>query len=71
MPKGVKRVGPLDTVRRVRIEAAKIYKEVRRGQLDINDGRGLTWMLNIIGGLIRDNDLEERIKVLEEAKNEY
>ena len=61
------RVGPLDTLGRVRGEMAKIYRESRRGGLEVSDLTKLTYALKAIADLIVRADLEERVSDLERS----
>jgi hypothetical protein len=46
-------------------EIAKLYREVRRGELASAEAGKLVWMLNVLANLIADHDLESRIAELE------
>ncbi|HEY8036483.1 MAG TPA: hypothetical protein VIF37_12955 [Methylobacter sp.] len=58
----------LDTLGDVKKEMAKLYRESRSGVLDVQDATKLTWMLQAVGKVIEDSDLEKRIEKLEESK---
>ncbi len=55
----------LSTIDEVRKEMAAVYREARHGLIPISDGAKLTYMLNVLVGVIRDGELEVRITALE------
>ena len=59
------RIGPLDTVGGVCTELAKVYREARRGDLDMSDAKGLTYVLREIRCALEASDIERRIEALE------
>ncbi len=70
MPDGARkmRIGPLDTVGGVCTELAKVYREARRGDLDMAEAKGLTYVLREIRGALEASDIERRIEALERAR---
>ncbi|SET47147.1 hypothetical protein SAMN05216326_12932 [Nitrosomonas marina] len=56
----------LGTIREVRRELVKVYEMAKTGVLPTQDAGRLTYMLQALAGMIRDSDLEERIKKLEQ-----
>lgn len=56
----------LGSIREVRRELVKIYEEAKAGRMSTQDAGRLTYMLQTLAGMIRDSDLEERIKKLEQ-----
>jgi len=66
-PPARRRVRPvkLVTIRDVRSEMAKLYREARAGEIDPQDMTRFVYALRSIGELIRDEDLERRIEALE------
>jgi len=68
--KGQRYRAKLDTMQDVRREMAKVYRESRSEVLDPATGSKLVWMLQSIGKVIENSDLEKRIELLE-AKNEH
>ena len=56
----------LGSIREVRRELQKVYEEAKNGRISTQDGSRLVFMLQALAGMIRDSDLEERIKKLEQ-----
>lgn len=56
----------LDTVSDVKREMAKVYRECRSNLIDAQTGTKLTWMLSELKKTIVDNELEQRIELLEQ-----
>ena len=62
----------LKTADNVRLEMAKVYREMRRGVVDTGDGTKLVYVLAQIGKMIELHEIEQRISILEERKgNEF
>lgn len=59
----------LKTVDNVRLEMAKVYRDMRRGVVDTGDGTKLVYVLSAIAKAIEIHDIEQRIKLLEDNKN--
>ena len=55
----------LKTMHDVRLEMAKIYREVRRGKLNPQDGSKMTFMLSSIGKVIESSVLDVRAEAIE------
>ncbi|MDI1229852.1 MAG: hypothetical protein PSU93_01735 [Methylobacter sp.] len=55
----------LDTLSDIKREMSKVYRESRSGLSDVQDSTKQIWMLQAIGKLIVDSELEERIAKLE------
>jgi hypothetical protein len=47
-------------------EAAKVYREARRGELDHTEARSLVWMLSQLRGMVETEALERIEQRLEE-----
>ena len=62
MSKGVR----LQTLTDVRRFMAKITNQLYRGELETDRARTLGYLCNNITTVIRDNDLEQRLKTLEQ-----
>ena len=60
------RVGRLDTLKRIRVEATKVYGNMRRGEVESQVGRRLVGCLTDIGVMLERSDLEVGLKALEE-----
>lgn len=58
---------PLATAQDVRRELARLYRDGKSGQRDIQDVSRLANVLQILCRVIEDSDLEKRIETLEEA----
>ncbi len=65
-PAGHKRYrAKLDTLNDVKREMAKVYRESRSGLIDSQDATKHVWVLQALGKIIVDADLEKRIERLE------
>ena len=58
----------LKTADDVRLEMAKVYRDSRRGNINVSDGAKLVFMLGQIGKMIELSDIEKRIKKLEQER---
>ena len=59
------RIGRLDTLQRVRLEARQLYVSARRGEIPAADASRLASILALIATLLRDgalDDLAERVR---------
>jgi hypothetical protein len=61
------RIGRLDTLRAVRLEVTRLYKECRRGELPTSEATKLCYLLKTISELLIDDDQEKRLAALEKA----
>lgn len=59
----------LDTLLEVRREMAKVYREARSGLIDSQEATKQVWILQAIGKVIVDYDIEKRIDALENQTN--
>lgn len=59
----------LSTIGDCKREIAKLYREVRRGELASTEAGKLVWMLNTLANLIADHDLEDRLSRLESGRD--
>jgi hypothetical protein len=64
-PLRVSRLANLDDVRG---ELSRIYREARTRKLDLNEAKGLAYLLQVLSALVKDTDIERRIAALEGAK---
>lgn len=55
----------LETVRDVQSQLARLYREARSGTIDVQDASRLANVLSILGRMIGDSELENRIAALE------
>lgn len=66
--KGTRYRAKLDSLGDIKREMAKVYRESRSGLSDVQDSTKQIWMLQAIGKVIVDADLEQRIEKLENQK---
>jgi len=64
------RVNKIETSQDIANEMRRIYREVRRGETEIGDGKGMVWILKAIVEVMRDSQVEERLTVLERKEKE-
>ncbi len=55
----------LDSLKRVRLELARVYSDARAGRVTTQDATRLAYVLDCIKKCIMDADLEERVAQLE------
>ena len=60
----------MDTLQNVKSEMAKVYRESRSGLIDLQDATKQVWILQAIGKVIVDAELEKRIELLEKLSND-
>jgi hypothetical protein len=60
----------LDSLTRVRMEMAQIYREAKHGRRDVADASKLANMLALIGRLLTEHEFEERLLALERASGQ-
>jgi len=58
----------LATSNHIKEELAALYRECRRGSLDVGIGTKLTFMLMSLAKVIEQSDLEQRLEALEAAQ---
>lgn len=56
----------LKSIDDVRLEMAKIYREMRNHKIDAAEGTKLIYVLSQIGKMIEIHDIEKRINLIEE-----
>lgn len=56
---------PLKSIDDVRVEMAKVYRLMRQGRMESQEGTRLTYVLAQIGKLIESHELEIRLRALE------
>jgi hypothetical protein len=56
----------LKTIDDVRLEMAKVYRDMKLQKIPTHDGTRLVYVLAQIGKMIELHDLEKRVNVLEE-----
>lgn len=62
------RVGRLDSIRAVRRELAKVYRDMRGKKISTMDGSRLAFVLATIGRILERSDLEQRLEALEQGR---
>ncbi len=55
----------LKTIDDVRVEMARVYRDMRTGKVDTADGTKLAYVLAQLGKLIDSHELQQRIEALE------
>ena len=55
----------LKTIDDVRVEMARVYRDMRSGKIDTQDGTKLAYVLAQLGKLIEAGELEKRVEALE------
>ncbi len=58
-------IGKLNNVEAVQVELCKVYRAGRRGDIETQDMTRFASVLQTLVGVMRDSDLEARIKTLE------
>ena len=62
------RIGPLNTVGGVVTELGRVYRQARRGELDVGDATRLATVLREIRCALEVSDFENRLTAVEERK---
>lgn len=60
----------LATINDVRLEMASVYRGMKAGSIEASDGTKLAYVLSAIAKAIEVHDIEQRITLLEEKKND-
>jgi hypothetical protein len=55
----------LKTIDDVRVEMARVYRDMRAGRIETADGTKLSYVLAQLGKLIEAGDLEKRLEAME------
>jgi hypothetical protein len=55
----------LKTIDDVRVEAARVYRDMRAGRIETQHGTRLVYVLGVIGKLIEAGDVEKRLEAVE------
>ena len=55
----------LKTIDDVRVEMARVYRDMRGGKIDPQDGTRLAYVLSQIGKLIESGEIEKRLEAVE------
>ena len=64
------RIGPLNTVGGVVTELGRVYREARRGQMDVGDATRLAMILREIRCALEASEIEKRLGDLERLETE-
>jgi hypothetical protein len=59
----------LKSINDIRLEMAKVYREMRSNAIEAQQGTRLVYVLSAIGKLIELHEIEQRISKLEEGAN--
>ena len=59
----------LDTLNDVKREMAKVYREMRSGLIDNQNGTKQVWVLEKLGSVIATAELEQRLEALEHGQS--
>jgi pyruvate/2-oxoglutarate dehydrogenase complex dihydrolipoamide acyltransferase (E2) component len=59
----------LKTIDDIRLEMARVYREMRTNQIEAQQGTRLVYVLSAIGKLIELHEFEKRIELLEVKNN--
>lgn len=57
---------PLTTLNDVKMELAHLYRQAKAGKVETSDASRLAFILNSLGRVIVDSELEQRIQQLEQ-----
>jgi len=55
----------LKTIDDVRVEMARVYRDMRSGKIDTQDGTKLAYVLSQLGRLIEAGEIEKRLEAVE------
>lgn len=55
----------LKSIDDVRLEMARVYRDMKSGEIETSDGTKLVYVLGQIGKMIEVHDIEKRIELLE------
>jgi len=58
----------LSSIENCRVEAARVYRQMKARKVDVGDGAKLVWAVTQIAKLIEVGTLEERLRTLEMAE---
>ena len=64
------RIGPLNTVGGVVTELGRVYREARRGEMDVGDATRLAMILREIRCALEASEIEKRLGDLERLETE-
>ena len=64
------RVNKIETSQDIANDMRRIYREVRRGETDISDGKGMVWILKAIVEVMLDSTVEQRLSEIERKVQE-
>ena len=62
------RIGRLDSVGGVVTELGRVYRQARRGELDVGDATRLAMILREVRSSLESGDIERRIEELEQVR---
>lgn len=59
----------LKSIDDVRLEMARVYRQMKSGEIETSDGTKLVYVLSQIGKMIEVHDIEKRIELLEAGES--
>lgn len=62
------RIGPLDTVGHTATELARVYRHMRRGEIEGPEGERFARVLTMLRGALEVTEIEQRITALESTR---
>ena len=62
------RISRLDSLGGVCSELARVYREARRGEMEMSEAKALTYVLREIRCALEASDIERRIEALEQVR---
>ena len=62
---GALRSSPLKTVQNVGIEIARVYRKVKRGEINTSDGYRMVMILSVLKTCLESSALEQQLAALE------
>ena len=63
----IPRPGALNTIGRVRGELASLYRDARSGKIPPSDATRFAYILNMLARMIEQEDLESRLRIVEDS----
>ena len=66
-----KRIEKIDTIDNIGLEMRRIYRLVKRKEVDDSHAKTLIHILNMIVNVTRDTNLEQRMDAFEARHNEH
>ena len=64
-----KRIAPIGSNEELGLEMRRVYRQVRRNEIEMSYAKGLIHILNMIVSVNRDTDIEQRLESVEQELN--